>query len=96
MTIIPQPGSQLDGTAALLDWLASFAKLEPEFKVPGREIIASGHAALHTAGGTLQGTGPQGEAIGLAGRTADVLRRQADGGWPIAIDTPWGTALLDN
>lgn len=42
----------------------------------------------------LQGTAQDGTAFDLSGRTADVLRRQPDGGWLMAIDNPYGTDLL--
>ena len=31
------------------------------------------------------------EPVSLASRSADVLRRQADGSWRFVIDNPWGT-----
>jgi ketosteroid isomerase-like protein len=43
---------------------------------------------------TLDGVGPDGKAIRMAGEATDVLRRQADGSWRVALDNPWGVALL--
>ena len=40
---------------------------------------------------TFAGTGPDGKPVKMAGRSADVLRRQADGSWRFVIDNPWGT-----
>jgi len=35
--------------------------------------------------------GPDGKPVTLAAKSADVLRRQADGTWRFVIDNPWGT-----
>jgi ketosteroid isomerase-like protein len=32
--------------------------------------------------------------IALSGASSDVLRRQPDGRWLVAIDNPWGTAIV--
>jgi len=38
----------------------------------------------------LHGITPAGEPIVMAGTSADVMRRRADGTWGILIDDPWG------
>jgi ketosteroid isomerase-like protein len=43
---------------------------------------------------TLDGVGPDGAAIQMRGESSDVLRRQADGRWLVALDNPWGVSLL--
>jgi ketosteroid isomerase-like protein len=45
---------------------------------------------------TLSGTGQDGKPVTMGGLSADVLRRQPDGRWLIAVDNPWGTAILGN
>jgi ketosteroid isomerase-like protein len=50
----------------------------------------SDSALLHSAW-TLATTGPDGVPINMAGTTADVVRRQADGTWRFVIDNPWGS-----
>jgi len=42
----------------------------------------------------LKGTGPDGKPVEMNAMSSDLLRRQADGTWLIAIDNPWGTAIL--
>jgi ketosteroid isomerase-like protein len=37
---------------------------------------------------------PRGESVVLGGESTDVLRRQPDGRWLIAIDDPWGARVL--
>ena len=50
--------------------------------------------ALFCSKWSLTGTGPDGKPMQLGGLSSDILRRQADGTWLIAIDNPWGTAIL--
>ena len=30
----------------------------------------------------------------MSGRSSDILRRQPDGNWLIALDNPWGTDIV--
>jgi ketosteroid isomerase-like protein len=55
------------------------------------EVDDFGVAHLVIGVWSFEGTGPDGEAVRLAARNADVLRRQADGTWRFVIDNPWGT-----
>ncbi len=48
-----------------------------------------GDLALLHAEWTLKGTGPDGQAVELAGRTSEVVRRQTDGSWRYVIDNPY-------
>ncbi len=48
------------------------------------------HDALLVSDWTLAGNGPDGTAVNLGGTTTDVVRRQADGTWRYAIDSPLG------
>ncbi len=54
-------------------------------------IIEAGDLALIISKWTLKGTDPTGAAVDLAGQTADVVRRQADGSWLFVIDNPYGS-----
>jgi ketosteroid isomerase-like protein len=55
-----------------------------------RNLQASDLALVITTW-SFAGTGPDGKPVKLAAKSADVLRRQADGSWRIVIDNPWGT-----
>ena len=94
-TIVPQPGTIAHGHEALKAFLEFFMSLHPTFTVIKREFVGGEEIVLHLSAWTLTGTGPQGESINWNGRTCDVLRKQADGSWLVAIDNPWGTSLLD-
>jgi ketosteroid isomerase-like protein len=55
-----------------------------------RHFVEENQGWLMTTDGVLEPE-PHGEAVKLAARNADVLRRQADGSWRFVIDNPWGT-----
>ncbi len=94
-TLVAQPGVVVSGADAVRASLLRFASLSPVFESTSRQIVESGDVALHCSEWTLKGTDPRGKPIQMAGRTADVLRKQASGNWLIAIDNPWGTAILN-
>ena len=54
-------------------------------------VLEVSDLALVTTAWSFVGTGPDGDAVKLAAKSADVLRRQADGSWRFVIDNPWGT-----
>ena len=84
-TLVPQPGqvvsSVKDIRAALRDLLA----MGMTFRLTTREVLVNGDLALTS--NHWGGTGGQGQTI--EGTTAEVLRRQADGRWLMAIDHPF-------
>jgi ketosteroid isomerase-like protein len=94
-TIIPQPGMVAHGHEAISAFLSFFTSLRPAFTVVKREFIEGFAVALHLSSWTLSGTDKDGSPVLWRGRTCDVLRKQTDGTWLVAIDNPWGTALLD-
>lgn len=93
-TIVPQPGTVAHGHEAITAFLAFFVSLKPTFTVSKREFVEGADITLHLSAWTLDGIDADGEPFQWNGRTCDVLRKQADGGWLVALDNPWGTALL--
>ncbi len=85
----PRPGEQVHGRDAIREALAPFAAVEPRMTGKVEKVLLSGDIALVANRWTLAGVGPDGP-IELAGVSADVLRRRADGSWGIVIDDPWG------
>ena len=55
-------------------------------------MLVTGDLALLINEWTMQATGPDGSPVQLTATTSDVVRRQPDGSWRVAIDNPYGTA----
>ncbi len=91
---VAQPGNVVIGTKALRDALAGFIALKPTITTEAHRLIQAGDVALYCSKWNLRGTDPQGKALWMEGRSADVLRRQPGGVWLIAIDNPWGAEIL--
>lgn len=87
--VVLEPGKFAHGQDAIRALTESTIALPIAFGK--REIVEAEGIALHVSQWTLR---PAGGAE-ISGRTADVLRRQPDGNWLLAIDNPWGSSLLD-
>jgi uncharacterized protein (TIGR02246 family) len=92
--MVVQPGKLARGSIQLREALAGLIALKPTLKSEAQEVIEAGDVALYMGRWNLHGTDPAGKAIGMAGESADILRRQADGRWLIALDNPWGSRIL--
>lgn len=87
---VPQPGVAVAGEAA--DGAQEqFLGLGLPIALTTRHVLVKDDIALVIADWTITGTGPDGNAVDLAGTTADVLRNGPDG-WKFVIDNPFGTA----
>jgi uncharacterized protein (TIGR02246 family) len=89
-TFIVEPGTAVTGLEAIGAALETFASLQPALDGDIEQVVETRDLALVANRWTLNGTGPDGAPVHLAGRSADVLRRGSDGKWRIAIDDPWG------
>ena len=92
--LITQPGQGSAGIKPLREALGELLAMKPDLTAEKGELLVAGDIALSVARWTQKGTGPDGEPVRQEGTTADVLRRQADGRWLVAIDNPWGAAVL--
>ncbi len=81
-------------TKALRDALAGFIAMKPTLKTELYKVIQSDDIALYISKWSLNGGGPDGKPVQMYGKSSDILRRQADGRWLIALDNPWRTAIL--
>ncbi|MCC6175149.1 MAG: SgcJ/EcaC family oxidoreductase [Chloroflexi bacterium] len=91
-TLVPQPGQSVSGAASIREALAGFLALRGTFSMQPRLTVRSDDLALLCSTWTLAGTGPDGSPLDLRATTTDVVRRQQDGSWLVAIDNPWGTS----
>jgi uncharacterized protein (TIGR02246 family) len=91
---IPQPGAVVSGHAAIREALAQLVALKPALKSKAEIVFESAGIALYCADWKLEGSAPDGSRIEQSGKSSDVLRRQPDGTWLIAIDNPYGAEVL--
>ena len=86
-----QPGSLNHGLPGVREALAGFIAMKGKLDLKVTRVLEASDLALVTTVWSFTGTGPEGEPVKLATKSADVLRRQADGSWRLVIDNPWGT-----
>jgi uncharacterized protein (TIGR02246 family) len=86
-----QPGSLKHGLAGIRESLAGFIAMKGTLDLKVTRVLEAGGLALVTTAWSFAGAGPDGNPVKLAAKSADVLRRQADGSWRLVIDNPWGT-----
>jgi len=85
-----QLGSVAEGTDAIRKALAELLVIKPALRGTPAKVLRAGDIAIVYGTWTMQGAGPDGNAIELSGRYTDVVRRQEDGRWLFVIDNPWG------
>ena len=93
--LVVQPGQLARGSAELRAALGQFIDLRPRLRSEAQNVVEVDDIALYMGRWTLHGTDPAGQAVSMGGESSDVLRRQRDGRWLIAIDNPWGARILD-
>ena len=86
-----QPGILNRGLPGVREALAGFIAMKGTLDLKVTRVLEASDLALVTTVWSFTGTGPNGEPVNLAGKSADVLRRQSDGSWRLVIDNPWGT-----
>ncbi len=82
-------GGTATGADQIREALAGFLTMQLSL-ADGRELLsADGQLALTALNWTATGVDPEGNPINLSGKSTEVWRRQADGEWLLAIDSPW-------
>jgi uncharacterized protein (TIGR02246 family) len=85
-----RPGEVVQGTHAIREALSAFVALKPTLSGTIEKSLIAGDVALVVNRWNLEGEEPNGAPVRMEGVSADVMRRDADGSWRIAIDDPWG------
>ena len=93
--LIVHPGQVATGAKAIREAFAEFIAMKTTITSQTHKIIPTGDIVLFISRWTANGTAPDGAAVKMGGTSSDVLRRQPDGRWLIAIDNPFGAAILD-
>lgn len=93
-SIVPQPGQVAQGKDAVRAAIEGFISLKPTIRGISHQLVEAGDIALFCSRWTLTGTTPDGDKTEMSGISSDVLRRQPDGRWLVAVDNPWGTSIV--
>jgi uncharacterized protein (TIGR02246 family) len=88
--LIPERGREVVGHQEIGAALQQFLDMDGRIKLETAYVIEAGDLALSRGRWTLKGTGPDGKPVTMEGHCIDVLERQADGSWLLAIDNPFG------
>ncbi|MEN8373977.1 MAG: DUF4440 domain-containing protein [Gemmatimonadota bacterium] len=92
--LVTEAGELADRRESLAAAIEAFAEARPRIDTRARHTVVCGDLALYSSDWRLEVETPDGTAR-QEGRSTDVLRRGADGLWRVAIDSPWGTRVLD-
>ena len=92
--VVGEPGTRLQGEAALRAMFAGFMAVQPKFTYSGHDVVQAGDVALHIAPWQMTGTDAEEKPVQGQGLSVAVLRRHADGRWLMVIDHPFGDQLL--
>jgi uncharacterized protein (TIGR02246 family) len=87
----PQPGQLAKDPESIRQGFRSLIDLKGKLYLKVKRVIQASDLALVTTEWSFSGTGPDGNPVGMAAKSADVLRQQTDGTWRFVIDNPWGT-----
>jgi uncharacterized protein (TIGR02246 family) len=92
--VVGEPGARVQGNTRLRAMFEGFIAARANFTFAGHEVIVAGDLALHLTPWKMTGVAPDGSAVGAAGLSVAVLRRQDDGRWLMAIDDPFGDSIM--
>ena len=92
--LVARPGQVARGRSQVRQALEGFVALRPTLSITAAQVTESGDIALYISRWSLRGTDPSGALVTMNGESTDILRRQSDGRWLIALDNPWGVAVL--
>lgn len=89
--LVAQPGEPpVKGHEEIAQVLMAFLALDGKIQMEPKVVIKGNDVALMSYAWNLEGRDPEGNPVKTGGQTIDVLRRQPDGSWRMAIDNPYG------
>jgi uncharacterized protein (TIGR02246 family) len=90
--VVSEPGGDVvSGLPALKENLEGYLSLGGQIDLRLQRCIRSSDLAILYSGWTINGQAPDGSEVSMKGQTSDVVRRQDDGTWLVAIDNPFGS-----
>jgi ketosteroid isomerase-like protein len=93
--MVYEPGHLATGKAALRRVFESLFHLNAVAKQEKSDVVQAGDIALWTSKWTVSGTAQDGTPFTRGGFGSAILRKHSDGGWRVAVENPWGPAVLD-
>ncbi len=92
VVFVPAPGQAVQGEENVRGALEQFLSMNLPITMNVQYVFQKGNTGLAVADWTIDGTGPDGSQVSLAGTTADVAVYDDELGWRYVIDNPFGTA----
>jgi uncharacterized protein (TIGR02246 family) len=86
-----QPGQLAKSPESVRQSLRNFTDLKGKLDLKVKRVLQASDLALVITEWSFSGSGPDGNPVNIASKSADVLRKQTDGTWRFVIDNPWGT-----
>jgi ketosteroid isomerase-like protein len=93
--MVYEPGHLATGKAALRQVFESLLNLNAVAKQEKIDVVQAGDIALWTSKWSVSGTAQDGTPFTRGGFGSAILRKHSDGGWRVAVENPWGPAVLD-
>lgn len=84
-------GEQIAGVEELREEISGTVAAHGRLTNVARHTLLGADTALLVTDWTMEIDGPAGERIAPAGTTANIARREADGGWRFTLLNPLGT-----
>lgn len=94
--LIPQPGTVARGKDQITTALQHLLDLGGLITVNPLTVVEVGDLAYLSNRWSLVGTNSDGDTFEMGAITAEVARRQPDGGWLYVIDNAWGEQHTDD
>jgi len=85
-TLVPQPGTSVNGVKAVKEALAGFLAIDGTMQVDTIYALECGDVALTRSAWSIH----NGAEVKIAATGTELMRRQEDGSWLFAIDHPFG------
>lgn len=86
---VPQPGVVRAGRPAIREAFEAFLAARPRLHLRVAQVVRSGDLAVLYGEWSGTVTDPAGATQSIAGRSIEVVRRQADGTWRFVVDDPY-------
>jgi ketosteroid isomerase-like protein len=96
VVFVPAPGQPVEGEGNVRGALEQFLAINLPITMTVRHVFQKGNTGLAVADWTINGTGPDGSEVALAGTTADVATYDAEHGWRYVNYNPFATAYFSN